>query len=150
MFTDRRRTVAARTPRAEEALQGAGTSRTPEERRPDSETVPHRFAEEPPWAGPFPVQLHAAHIPRSLGIETAQSATLGRHFGLWTRMSFEAQTHFLTLQGPLPTSSSLHCMETLPLAPWLAHGSPGQAFPSLAIATIRQAALRGLPFVRVL
>lgn len=54
------------------------------------------------------------------------------------------------LQRPLPTSSSLHCMETLPLAPWLAHGSPGQAFPSLAIATIRQAALRGLPFVRVL
>lgn len=107
MFTDRRRTMAARTPRAEEALQGAGTSRTPEEGRPDSETVPRRFAEEPPWAGPFPVQLHAAHIPRSLGIETAQSATLGRHFGLWTRMSFEAQTHFLTSYSAGTTAHKL-------------------------------------------
>lgn len=144
--------MAARTPRAEKALQGAGTSRTPEEGRPDSETVPRRFAEEPPWAGPFPVQLHAAHIPRSLGIETAQSATLGRHFGLWTRMSFEAQTHFCTSYSAETTAHKL--FPTLhgdpALAPWPAHGSPGQAFPSLAIATIRQAALRGLPFVRVL
>lgn len=107
VFRERRRTMAARTLRAEKVLQGMGTSWTPEGRRPDSETVPCHFADGPLWAGPFPAKLHVAHMPQSLGIKTAQSAMLGRHFGLWTRMSFEAQTHFCTSYSAGTTAHKL-------------------------------------------
>ena len=74
--------------------------------------MPSHFAGGSLGAGcPPPTKPHVASRSLSLGVRTAQSSTLDRHFGLWTRMFSEAQTHFCMLY---PAGTTAHKLVPVP------------------------------------
>lgn len=103
------------------------------------------------WAGTFPTKLHVARMPLSPGTRIPQRSMLGRKFGLWTRMSFEAQALFYvvcsaetTTRKVFPVRHGLPCPSPV-AGPW--RPLPGPPPPSPTITTRREIALGWLPFV---